>query len=102
MCVCHPDPLLDPRKCQHENFHADVKVGRILKADNDKEPSGYMADIRVRCTQCNTPFVFVGVEAGLLFTKPMASPDGQELRAPLRPKNSEILPALPGFTMKAN
>ena len=88
--------------CEHNNFHADVKVGRILKHDTDSVPSGYLAEIRVHCVDCGLPFVFQGVEAGMLFTKPMASPDGQELRAPLRPKNCEILPALPGFTMRAN
>lgn len=88
--------------CEHNNFAAEVKVNRILKDDADLKPSGYLAEVRIRCTDCNTPFVFAGVEAGMLFTKPMASPDGQELRAPIVPKDSRIFPALPGFTMRAN
>jgi hypothetical protein len=87
--------------CQHENFRAMVNVGRILGKD-EKTVEAYMAEVTIACTECGLPFEFVGVNAGLRYDKPMASPDAQELRAPIRPKGYKLLPALPGFEIRAN
>lgn len=89
-------------KCLHENFAANVDVNRVMKNESDKIPSGYMADIRIKCMDCGLPFEFVGVpDCGMMFDKPMLSPDAQELRQPIKPKGVAVLPALPGFHVRA-
>lgn len=82
-------------KCEHKDFTAHVVVTRI------EDVKGFFADIRVKCADCGLPFEFVGVDAGLSYEKPMASVDAQELRAPIRPKGCKILPAVPGFNVRA-
>jgi hypothetical protein len=83
-------------KCEHKNFRAEVDVNRL------EDSGGFAADIRIRCAECDLPFVFGGVECGFSFQKPMCSMSGQELHAPIAPKDSRIFPNLPGFTVKAN
>jgi len=91
-------------KCKHENFHANVTVNRVGEGDSPiGKVKGFLAEITIRCTECDLPFEFVGVdECGLLWTKPACTPDAQTLRAPIRPKGSRILPGLPGFTARAH
>ena len=89
-------------KCSHENFAATVNVNRLTKSDDDATVIAHQADIRINCAECGLPFEFVGVDAGMLPNKPMASVDAQELRAPIRPKGCKILPAIPGFSVRAN
>jgi hypothetical protein len=84
---------LQPSECPHENFEAWVKVGRML--DSGK----FMAEITVSCTECDEPFRFVGVEAGLNFERPMVSIDGLELHAPIEPEGAKRLHASASYTM---
>ena len=89
-------------KCKHDNFHAHVDVTRVGDADPPVGmPKGYLAEVKINCTECGSPFEFIGVDAGLRWDKPMATPDAQTLRAPIRPKGSMILPAIPGFSVRA-
>lgn len=93
-----PEPM-----CKHEHFEAHVDVNRVGEGDPPVgDPKGYLAEIKIRCTQCDTPFEFIGADAGLQWDKPATTPDAQTLRAPIRPKGSQILPAIPGFKMFAN
>ena len=89
-------------KCEHMNFIANVEVNRLTKSEEDPSIIGYTADVRIRCADCSLPFEFIGVDAGYSPRMPMASVDAQELRAPIRPKGSNILPAIPGFNVKAH
>jgi len=89
-------------KCAHENFTATVKVNRLTKSDSDPTVIAHSADIRINCVECGLPFEFIGVDAGMMPSKPMVSVDAQELRAPIRPKGCQILPAIPGFSVRAN
>jgi hypothetical protein len=89
------------RACEHLNFKANVDVHRLLDNRDNSKVVGYSADIRIRCAECDLPFEFIGVDAGLMPDKPMASVDAQELRAPIRPKGCMIMPAIPGFTVRA-
>jgi hypothetical protein len=82
--------------CKHENFRAEVDVNRLL------DSGSFMADVRIRCTECDLPFEFVGVDAGLSFSKPMASVTAQELHIPIRPKGCRLMPAIPGFEVRVN
>ncbi len=87
--------------CKHFNFKAQVNVFRLTASDDASKVNGYTAEIRINCTECGLPFEFIGVDAGMLSTKPMASVDAQELRAPIRPKGCKIMPAIPGYTVRA-
>jgi hypothetical protein len=85
-------------KCEHQNFHADVQVGRLT--DGDSGPLiAFSADIRIKCVDCNRPFQFVGVPMGSSPTQPMASVDLLELRAPIAPRGEWIPGGRVGFTV---
>jgi hypothetical protein len=94
-----PDRIPEVKRginCVHLDFAVHADVNRI------EDKGAFMVDIRVECLTCGLPFEFVGVDAGLSFAQPMASVDGQILRAPLRPKGCILLPAIPGSKVKAN
>lgn len=89
--------------CKHENFVANVTVNRIGEGDEPiGEVKGFMADVKINCADCGLPFEFMGFDCGLSWSKPMVNPSAQEIRIPIRPKGSKILPALPGFEAYAN
>lgn len=84
---------LNPTDCPHLNFFARVNVARL-------EDSGkFVADIRITCTECDEPFRFVGVAAGLRFDGPACSVDGLELRAPIEPELEKQLHDRASFQM---
>lgn len=79
--------------CAHEEFHTDVKVTRL-------EDSGkFIAEIQVKCLQCNEPFRFVGLPAGLAFDRPTVSIDELELHAPIEPEGEKRLQTSARFQM---
>lgn len=89
--------------CPHLKFEASVAVNRIGEAETaDGLPRAYVADITVRCADCDEPFRWVGVPAGLSFAHPMVSVDEAELRAPLRPASSDpdFGLGIPGFAIR--
>jgi hypothetical protein len=91
----------DPdRACPHENFTATVEINRLTN-DPGTAVIGYNADIKVRCADCDEPFRWVGVQAGLSPARPMCSVGETELRAPLRPASSDpdFGLGLPGFAV---
>jgi hypothetical protein len=66
--------------CQHPDFAATVDVNRL------SDVGAFSADVRIECSACHEPFVFVGsLPTGLSPAEPMLSADGQELRAPIQP-----------------
>jgi hypothetical protein len=70
--------------CEHENFDATVCVHRL--ADVEGGPvTGYAAEVRIKCVQCDTPFEFLGLEPGIDTQGARVSLDGQELRAAITP-----------------
>lgn len=77
--------------CDHETFESAVEVTRLTAVEGGPV-TGFSAAVRVRCTGCGEPFMWVGVPVGASPRQPMSSRDGREMRAPLRPMSSE-----PGF-----
>jgi len=74
--------------CQHLNFEGAVGVARL--ADDDK-PLRFMAEIRIRCTECGQPFMFGGgLPAGFRFDGPSVDVSGQELSIPIKPWDGSI------------
>lgn len=88
--------------CKHEDWDAYVAVNRLTKSDDDPTVIGMNAEVKIWCRACNEPAVFIGAPIGMLATKPCISPDGTELRAPLRPQSED--PAfgmgIAGFSMR--
>jgi hypothetical protein len=70
--------------CLHEQFESQVKIN-CLTDEAGTQVNGFMADIRV---QRGEPFIFIAPAVGLTWDGPAVSPDGQELRAPIRPRSS--------------
>lgn len=85
--------MIDPKDCPHEQFRAQVNVGRML--DTGK----FIADIQIHCVNCEEPFRFIGLPAGVDFERPMVSIDGLELRAPIEPELETRLHASASFHM---
>jgi hypothetical protein len=75
--------------CQHEQFEVMAKVVRLTDGDNGPV-TGYTADIRIKCVQCEMPFEFIGVPGGYSPSQPMVNFDGTELRAPIRPSSDPV------------
>ncbi|MGH9095585.1 MAG: hypothetical protein ACRDXE_10530 [Acidimicrobiales bacterium] len=92
----------DPdRACPHENFQALVEVARITKEEGGPV-TGYNAEIRVHCADCDEPFRWIGVQAGMKADRPMCSVDERELRAPIRPASADpdFGLGIPGFAVR--
>ena len=73
--------------CEHLEFEARVEVGRLTEGEGGKVTS-FSADVRITCTDCGKPFLFVGVPFGLSPNQPTVSVDGQELRCPIIPQGT--------------
>lgn len=72
-------------KCEHKKFDAQVNIIRL-------EDSGkFMAEVKVKCVECNTPFQFLGMPMGLSFTKPMVEVLATEARLPIQPLDSNLV-----------
>lgn len=85
--------MKQPSECAHENFHAMIKVARL-------EDSGkFCAEITIHCIDCNEPFRFLGVPAGLNFRAPTCSIDDLELFAPIEPQGTPRLQAKASYEM---
>jgi len=90
------------RPCKHNDFAANVAIGRIGEAETDDGmPQAYVAEITVSCAQCGERFRWAGVRAGLSYHHPMVSPDEFELRAPCRPASADpdFGLGIPGFSI---
>lgn len=73
-----------PVDCDHMNFRAEVRVGRLTDTEGGRVTS-YTANVRVECAECKLPFRFMGLPAGSHPTEPRVSVDAIELRAPIEP-----------------
>jgi hypothetical protein len=83
--------------CPHEDFVADVVVARM------EDTGRYMAEVRIVCQECKTPFRFIGLPAGVDMNGASVSVDGCEARLAIAPKG-EVVPPLEntatGFTVR--
>lgn len=84
--------------CEHENFRAEVKVGRLSREEGGPI-TGYCADVKVKCVACGLPFRFIGLAAGNHFAEPRVSVDGTELRAPIEPAVHEKFAVAASYAM---
>lgn len=70
--------------CLHSEFYANANVIRLT--DHPENPADRFAlDLRVHCTECGTPFRFIGLPGGSNFEGATVSADGYEARLSIRP-----------------
>jgi hypothetical protein len=68
--------------CEHPDFVGEIDVNRL------EDVGGFSADIRIHCSACEEPFVFVGsLLSGLSPSEPRVNIDGSELHAPIQPRS---------------
>ena len=72
--------------CKHEEFDATVGVARL------EDSGGFVAEIRVKCRQCDKPFQFLGLQPGLDTQGATVSIDGLEARIAIAPENTKPNP----------
>lgn len=70
-------------KCEHKNFKSNVKVGRLTNEEG--KVTGYHASVEIHCTECMTPFQFMGLPLGINPSYPTTDIEGIELRQPIKP-----------------
>lgn len=87
-------------ECEHENFRANVAVGRLSASDTDDTIIAYSADVTIECAGCGLPFEFIGLPMGLMHTEPTCSVDALEARMPIKPKGSAVRADLTGFKLR--
>lgn len=83
--------------CQHEDFEAEVAVGRIT-GEEDGDVVAFVADVKIQCAECGEPFGFRGMPPGLSWEGPTRSPNALEARLPLlSPTDLQMNAPLPGL-----
>ena len=70
--------------CSHEDFYVTANIARLTKTEGGKV-TGYMAEVSVKCLQCNTPFQFLGLEPGHDTQGARVSLDGLEANIAITP-----------------
>ena len=65
--------------CEHINFTADVRVGRITDGDGG-EVTHFTADVSLKCADCGESFGFRGLPYGYTPGHPTVSIDHLEAR----------------------
>lgn len=73
--------------CKHEHFAAEVAVQRL--GEGDDVIKNFVAEIQIKCSQCDQPFHFVGPGAGFSFSRPTVNVGATTLHAPIRPGQAE-------------
>lgn len=69
------------QNCRHDKFSVSANVVKV--SDTEGGPSDIMAEIRIKCDECNMPFKFKGLGVGLSYLSPKTDLTGEELRAPI-------------------
>lgn len=90
-----PLDRLRDKSCPHDDHQVAAQVTFL------SDTKHWTADICIRCAHCGIAFEFVGLEAGWSPEHPMVDVTAQELRLPIKPKGSLLLPGSPGFTVRA-
>jgi hypothetical protein len=72
--------------CKHEDFNANVGVARL------EDTGGFMAEITIKCSRCDLPFQFLGLEPGLDMQGARVSIDGLEANIAIVPQGSRPNP----------
>jgi hypothetical protein len=71
--------------CDHHQFYAEVSVARLTETEESEKVTGFRADVKIRCVECQQEFEFIGVPQGYHVSSPTINIDGTELRLPIKP-----------------
>jgi hypothetical protein len=94
--------VADPDKpCPHEDFEVWAEVNRLSSTEGGPVDA-FAADIKINCANCGESFRWIGLEAGLMPSRPMVSVDETQLRAPIRPASADpdFGLGIPGFAVR--
>lgn len=72
--------------CKHMNFEASVQVNRI------EDKGRFMAEVRIKCTDCGTPMQFMGLKPGFDLNGATVSLDGLEANIGIHPQGQQPNP----------
>lgn len=73
-------------ECKHHEFISKVSVFRLTENEHpNAEPSGFSAEVLIKCKECGREFEFIGVPGGMSAEYPTVSMDNKELRIPIKP-----------------
>ncbi len=79
--------------CEHRNYKAAVRVF------NMEDSGARMAEIRIRCAECDLPMEFVGVPVGCEFYRVTSDLSAQCLNAPIVPLGERQKQGLIGYSL---
>jgi len=84
--------------CAHMNFDASVSVARI------EDIGRFVAEVKIRCVECGTPFQFLGLAPGFNYEAPTVRLDGLEADLPICPQGVQPTPlqGLMGYDIKGH
>jgi hypothetical protein len=99
MCKCTPTmrtpfcgapgcewPRQKVADCKHMDFQVNAKISRL------EDSGGFMAELRASCTQCGTPFQWLGLEPGCDLQGARVSIDGLEANIAICPVGAKPSP----------
>lgn len=86
--------------CKHQNFRANVKVGRLTESESSDTVVAFVAEVNIRCTECDQPFEFVGIPMGFAHFEPRCSIDGLTANMPIKPVGEVMALDLPSYGVR--
>ncbi len=90
-------------KCEHEAFFVNTNIARMPAVEGGPIVR-FQANVTIVCDQCQTPFRFIGLPAGVDLNGAAVSIDGCEARLAIAPKGEVITPLhsteVQGFTVR--
>jgi hypothetical protein len=88
--------------CEHMNFRADVKVGRLKESDTSDVIVMFVAEVQVKCAECGQPFEFIGIPMGFAHFEPRCSIDGLTANMPIKPVGAVMAMDLPSYGVRVS
>jgi hypothetical protein len=85
--------------CKHEQFESDVKVARVGEVEGSPgDPAHFVAEVKVRCTECRENFGFRGVQGGFNFRQPTVNVTAKQINLPMMsPSEMDLQGGLAGL-----
>lgn len=75
---------MKPADCAHMEFAVAAAVARLTDGE-DGPVRNFVAEIKISCKQCGSPFRFIGAPTGYAFKHPTCDVPATTLHAPIGP-----------------
>lgn len=69
--------------CRHEDFVSEVEIHRLTPDEGGDEIVTFVAELQIRCNDCDAAFGFRGPPAGFSFREPRCRVDATQISLPL-------------------